>query len=395
MAMALICSAWLTAVAEPLSQPPLIASPREWVKQLRQISANELSQGTAENWYFHMLSRLLSGAAMACDPTGDEWIQCDQLFRKGSGAPSLKIKRASTTMTGIGRLMNVRQCVVDVASRGIPGGYLEAGVWRGGNSIMGVAALQMSGLGGRPAYLCDSFQGLPRSREGSVRPKEGNVYVRMNRSLAVSEQRVLSNFDRFGVARANVTTVPGYFVDSLPPLRKELLARGETLAILRMDGDMYDSTVDILYNLFDLVQVGGFVIIDDFGWTSGAVNRSKARARPMFGAKQAMLDFLHIHGVAVEMKNIDGTGAYFRKPHSVDVKRHLYLRAVESKNYQHLSTALSEADYFEMMVRWSASMSAAERNSVNVISKAALSYKEHPVASTEAAGERVEMEQSR
>ena len=51
--------------------------------------------------------------------------------------------------------------------------------------------------------------------------------------------------------------VPGYFVDSLPGLRTALKGRGETLAILRMDGDMYDSTMDILYNLYDLVSVGG------------------------------------------------------------------------------------------------------------------------------------------
>jgi len=49
---------------------------------------------------------------------------------------------------------------------------------------------------------------------------------------------------------------------SLPPLREELLRRGERLAILRMDGDMYDSTADILYNLYELVEVGGFVVID-------------------------------------------------------------------------------------------------------------------------------------
>ena len=59
----------------------------------------------------------------------------------------------------------------------------------------------------------------------------------MNRTLAVGEQRVLANFDRFGVARDQVTTWPGYFVDSLPPLRERLLRTGERLSILRMDGD--------------------------------------------------------------------------------------------------------------------------------------------------------------
>jgi len=129
-------------------------------------------------------------------------------------------------------------------------------------------------------------------------------------------------------------------VDSLPPLRAKLLARSERIAILRMDGDMYDSTVDILYNLYDLVQVGGFVVIDDYSWGSGAENRN-TESQSLFGAKDALLDFRVIHGIedaAHAMHDIDGGGAWFRKMREVPLMRERYLRTLSNK--ESMRTAL-------------------------------------------------------
>lgn len=226
-------------------------------------------------------------------------------------------------------------------------------------SILATAALQHYGLGSLPVYLCDSFAGLPMPRKGSLGASETYYAKFMNRTLAVGEQRVLGNFDRFGVPRGQVTTWPGYFVDSLPPLRDRLLTTGERLSILRMDGDseciadstcqprglpcvnphhqrrlrnplhapVYDSTADILYNLYDLVSPGGYVIVDDFGWTSGirhkAIQSGHGNSTPfraLFGAKNALLDFRALHGLEDGnhiMVNIDGTGAYFVRSSSL------------------------------------------------------------------------------
>ena len=196
-----------------------------------------------------------------------------------------------------------------VKEQRLPGSYLEAGVWRGGMSIMATASLQLYGLGAMPVYLCDSFQGLPLPRKGSLRHDEKG-YSKFNSTMAVGMETVLRNFDLFGVPRHAVTAVPGYFVDALPPLRASLLAKQENLAVLRMDGDMYDSTIDILYNLYDLVVVGGYVVVDDFGWGSGASLRmSNQTARSTFGAKMAVLDFRQKHGIEDgehPMRDIDG-----------------------------------------------------------------------------------------
>ena len=94
----------------------------------------------------------------------------------------------------------------------------------------------------------------------------------------------------------------GFFRYSLPVLRQELLATGKKVALLRMDGDMYESTMDILYNLYDLVADGGCVIIDDF-------------EIPV--CKQAMHEFMARHKLHPNYVTIDNASAYFCKSDSV------------------------------------------------------------------------------
>ena len=147
--------------------------------------------------------------------------------------------------------------------------------------------------------------------------------------------------------------VPGYFVDSLPGLRAELKGRGERLALLRLDGDMYDSTIDILYNLYDLVEVGGFIIIDDFGWRQGI----RPFSRSLMGAKDAVLDFRAVHGIEDDAHifyNIDDAGAWFRKARNVEIRRHQYKRGVEDGNYSALRPMplLTAKDYARLRHKW-------------------------------------------
>ena len=143
--------------------------------------------------------------------------------------------------------------------------------------------------------------------------------------------------------------VPGYFVDSLPGLRAELKGRGERLALLRLDGDMYDSTIDILYNLYDLVEVGGFIIVDDFGWHEDLMES--------WGAKDAVLDFRAVHGIEDDahiFHNIDDAGAWFRKARNVEIRHHQYKRGVKDGNYSALRPMplLTAKDYARLRHKW-------------------------------------------
>ena len=120
--------------------------------------------------------------------------------------------------------------------------------------------------------------------------------------------------------------VKGFYVHSMPPFRAELQQRGERLAILRLDGDIYDSTVDVLYNLYDLVEVGGFVVIDDFGWGGD---------KHVYGARDATLDFRYVHGIEDDdhvLHRIDDNGAWFRKARHVTLQRERYLHSLDASS---------------------------------------------------------------
>lgn len=268
---------------------PLLASAAEWQRQMSELSGGTITKRGAGRLYLRLLQSMLSGLVLACDFAAPlpQAASCMMKMRGGTGAPSSKMLRTSTSMAGLGRMNSIVQLIERVAARKVPGSYLEAGVWRGGMSILATAALQHFGLGERPVYLCDSFAGLPYPRKGSLGSGETYYARHLNRTLAVGEQRVLDNFDRYSVPRQRVTTVPGYFVHSLPGLREKLLARGEKLAILRMDGDIYDSTADILYNLCAPTAAMPCDAMRGCGWRNGVmpdaytrVARFLAQVRP-------------------------------------------------------------------------------------------------------------------
>ena len=83
--------------------------------------------------------------------------------------------------------------------------------------------------------------------------------------LKQGKEIVSRNFEEFFLLDNQVHFVEGYFVYSLPCLRNEFINNGKKLAVLRADGDMYESSMDIFYNLYDFVSIGGFVIIDGNG----------------------------------------------------------------------------------------------------------------------------------
>ena len=132
--------------------------------------------------------------------------------------------------------------------------------------------------------------------------------------------------------------------------------------IKRLDGDMYDSTIDILYNLFDLVSVGGYIVIDDFGWEHGTSPKKPS----IWGAKDAVLDFRAVHGIEDlehAMHNIDGSGAWFQKQREVKLKRQRYLHCVNTSDYQPLrpTPKLTAMDYLRLMDTWEKPSEPARR----------------------------------
>jgi O-methyltransferase len=195
------------------------------------------------------------------------------------------------TMVGMKRLDNLQECVTRVVRDGVPGDLLEAGVWRGGSVILMRAVLDVLGDETRLVWAADSFDGLPPP-DPTVPADSGDRHHE-NRFLAVGLEEVRANFRKYGLLDDRVRFLPGWFSDTLPH------APIEALAVLRADGDMYASTMDILAPLYPKVSDGGYVIIDDYG------------AIP--ACRQAVHDFRAAHSITEPMTSIDWTGVYWRK----------------------------------------------------------------------------------
>lgn len=165
-------------------------------------------------------------------------------------------RKRTHTMIG-NRLDNIQFCVEDVLKNNVPGDLIETGVWRGGACIFMRLMLKEYGIKDRIVYVADSFEGLPKPNPEKY-PKDLNDVHHIIDVLKVSVDEVKNNFKIYGVLDNQVKFLKGWFKDTLkdPPFEK--------ISILRLDGDMYESTWDVLTNCYDKLSIGGYVIIDDY-----------------------------------------------------------------------------------------------------------------------------------
>jgi len=152
---------------------------------------------------------------------------------------------------------NIEYCINECVKNGIEGDYIECGVWRGGAVIFANEVFKSLGEE-RKIYVADSFEGLPKPN-GEKYPVDAGDKHYLIPELAVSLKDVKNNFTLFGELTDNIIFLKGWFKDTLPECGVD------KLCILRMDGDLYESTMDILTNLYDKLSIGGFCIIDDYG----------------------------------------------------------------------------------------------------------------------------------
>jgi O-methyltransferase len=113
-------------------------------------------------------------------------------------------------------------------------------------------------------------------------------------SWAVPLEKVRANFESYGLLDSQVRFVEGWFKDTLPCL-SELQFAG-----IRLDGDLYESTIQALEALYPRLSPGGFAIIDDYG-------AFEACRRAVEGYRSA-------HAIKVPLQTIDWTGAWWSKP---------------------------------------------------------------------------------
>ena len=196
------------------------------------------------------------------------------------------------SMIGRKRMENLRALAERVIFGGVPGDFIETGVWRGGACIFMRAILEAYGVKNRRVWLADSFAGLPPPDPASYPADAGDMF-HTYADLAVSIDEVKRNFEKYGLLDDQVVFLKGWFKDTLPE------APISRLAILRLDGDMYESTTDALRHLYDKLSLRGFVIVDDY--------------RVVAGCREAVDDFRAARGIKDMIVEIDGVGIYWQK----------------------------------------------------------------------------------
>jgi O-methyltransferase len=200
---------------------------------------------------------------------------------------------AAETMIGLRRLDHLQFCATTVLRDGVPGDLAETGVWRGGAVIFMRAMLKAYGDRTRTVWAADSFQGIPPPNAAHY-PADAEDQGWTQPRLSVSLEDVKKNFRRYELLDDQVRFLPGWFRDTLPT------APIEHLALLRLDGDLYESTMDALTHLYPKVSPGGFVIIDDYGGLSYC--------------RKAVDDYRRAYGITEELTPIDWTGVFWRRP---------------------------------------------------------------------------------
>ncbi|CAF2157574.1 unnamed protein product [Rotaria magnacalcarata] len=206
------------------------------------------------------------------------------------------------TMIGQRRLINIEWAIRFVIANGVMGDFIECGVWRGGSSVFARAVLKALNNSDRHVWLVDSFQGLPKARTSNDDDNWSTMEY-----LKVSLEEVQTNFRSFHLLDDRVHFCKGYFVDSLPRCNVS------RIAVLRMDGDMYESTLDQLFNLYSKLEIGGVIIIDDYSIAE---------------CFRAIVDFRNWHNITEEILSIPGdeTGRCWIKRKSIQLQKDQYLR---------------------------------------------------------------------
>lgn len=197
----------------------------------------------------------------------------------------------SHTMIGRKRLDNITNCLDIIRADNIEGDLIETGVWRGGATILMRGYLEAWGMLDRKVWVCDSFEGLPVP---SLPQDEGYDFSAAKVPiLAIPLEEVQENFRRYNLLDDRVKFLKGWFCDTLPN------APIEKLALLRLDGDLYESTMDGLKNLYHKVAAGGFIIVDDYN--------------DFEPCRRAITEFRETHNITDPMEVIDWTGIFWRK----------------------------------------------------------------------------------
>ena len=208
------------------------------------------------------------------------------------------------TLVGIGGLEASYNLAKEVKSKSIPGDFVELGVARGGCAALICGVMTEDGYSGgdeRKLWLFDSYEGLPDPTDEDFDSSKSvtGEHVRplpKGSCLGTLDEVKKLMFSVMDFPEDRINFIQGWFQDTVP-VQKSII---NEIALLRLDGDWYESTKVCLEGFYDNVSSGGAIIIDDY--------------QSCYGCKRAVDEFLAARSIQVEI-NLDGRGGcYFMKP---------------------------------------------------------------------------------
>jgi predicted O-methyltransferase YrrM len=199
------------------------------------------------------------------------------------------------TMTGITKISALVDAVRYVSKNNIAGAMVECGVWRGGSAMAMMLALKKAGDDEREFYLYDTYEGMSEPSKEDVSFRGDAAIEKYSKTKApvgagsnwcnASIEEVMVNVAKTGYSMARISFVKGKVEDTIPATIPQ------KIAILRLDTDWYESTRHELVHLFPLLQPGGVLLIDDYGYWKGS--------------KKAVDEYISATGTQIYLARID------------------------------------------------------------------------------------------
>lgn len=201
------------------------------------------------------------------------------------------------TMTSPGRVNALIDAVHYVAANNIAGAMVECGVWKGGSTMAMMLTLKKLGDESRDFYLYDTYAGMSAPSDADISFQWDQAYEQFSK-LKISEdisswcfsplEEVEQNAFSTGYNKDKIHFIKGKVEDTIPENIPQ------SISILRLDTDFYESTKHELIHLFPLLQPGGVLIIDDYGhWK---------------GSRKAVDEYISENNIRILLNRIDYTG---------------------------------------------------------------------------------------
>ena len=202
------------------------------------------------------------------------------------------------TMGGPKALENAFELTYRIEKEKINGAIVECGIAMGGTAAMMSLTSEYFGKKSRDKWFFDSFEGLPDpTKEDYINGKTGNFIRPLPKGSCLGTYKDVSNyfFKVLKLSPYKTFLIKGWFQDTVPMNCKSI----KEIAILRLDGDWYESTKIPLDYFFEKVSINGFIIIDDY--------------YTCYGSKRAVDEFMNSNKLFFDLIPDGRGGVWFQK----------------------------------------------------------------------------------